>query len=302
MELAARCTAGWRTADWLTAATWAIVVGFASVEMTVLDRSDRVHRTRRRSEARTAAAMGGGALVVGIVYGAVFGSLWRLTAPFAPEGLALFWQRRPLLAVLCAFVAWDFSGWIYHQIGHRTALGRAAHSPHHSGSFFDASLALRLTWMPWYGLLHHPLLALAGFRLELILGCLAVSNLAQALQHSASLPPAPRWLAAVVMTPGAHRHHHGPHGAQRNLGPVLTIWDRLAGTWCAPWVDPCAREPRRPAAELTARSPSRRDVPGRDRPRRDVPRRGAVHIQLAGWRRLWARQVGRDGARAVHHR
>ena len=37
------------------------------------------------------------------------------------------------------------------------------------------------------------------------------------------------------MTPQQHRHHHleaGLHaGATVNLGPVFTVWDRLAGTY-----------------------------------------------------------------------
>ena len=47
-----------------------------------------------------------------------------------------------------------------------------------------------------------------------------------------SLPVAlPRWVAAAVMTPATHRRHHTLDGGATNLGPVLTIWDRLAGTW-----------------------------------------------------------------------
>lgn len=275
VELVSRYTGGWSPTEWLTMATWVIIAAFVTVEMVRICGDDPDRGATVRRDSRTAAAMAAGALVVGVAYGAIFAVLWSIVGGFAPTELVGFWQRHPVPAALCAFVAWDFSGWIYHLIGHRTRFGWAAHSPHHSGSHYDATVALRLTWMPWHGLAHHPLLALAGFRFELILGCLAVSNALQAIQHSSTLPRAPRWLAAVVMTPGAHRHHHGPDGARRNLGPVFTVWDRLAGTWCAPEVDP-APENRQVATHETV-----------------AP--GAVRTQLAGWRQLLANTALHSG-------
>ncbi|MCZ7628117.1 MAG: sterol desaturase family protein [Microthrixaceae bacterium] len=278
-ELLRRCTEGWSPTQWLTTATWIFIAAFVAVEMlgihsTAPDRppvgtaAGPDLRATARREARTALGMVAGALVVGVAYGAVFAALWRSVGAFAPAGLVGFWQRHPVLTALCAFVAWDFSGWIYHVIGHRTRFGWAAHSAHHSGSLYNASLALRLTWMPWHGLLHHPLIALAGFPLEVILGCLAVSSAMQAVQHSSILPIAPRWLTAIVMTPEAHRLHHDPEGAETNLGPVFTVWDRFAGTWYRPDTDPAVRDPWIATPDST------------------TP--GALRVQLAGWRRLIA--------------
>ncbi|MDP9418697.1 MAG: sterol desaturase family protein [Actinomycetota bacterium] len=51
------------------------------------------------------------------------------------------------------------------------------------------------------------------------------------LEHTSLPVRFPRWFAAVVMTPAAHRHHHGRDGGLVNLGPFFTVWDRLAGTW-----------------------------------------------------------------------
>lgn len=276
-ELLGRHTSHWRPTEWLTMATWVFIATFVAVEMAgihsrtpedppVIPAAEPDLLSTSRREVRTAVAMLAGALVVGVAYGAVFAALWRTVGAFAPSTLVVFWRGHPALAAVCAFVVWDFSGWIYHLIGHHTRVGWAAHSVHHSGTLYNASLALRLTWMPWHGLLHHPLIALAGFPLEVILGCLAVSNALQATQHSSTLPRAPRWLAAVVMTPGAHRHHHGPDGAHRNLGPVFTIWDRLAGTWCEPDTDATPPEPWI--------APPQDSTPG------------AVEVELAGWRRL----------------
>ncbi|HUS62824.1 MAG TPA: sterol desaturase family protein, partial [Acidimicrobiales bacterium] len=132
------------------------------------------------------------------------------------------------------FMAWDLSGWIYHLIGHRTRIGWAAHQPHHSGEGYDATLGLRQSWAPFHGLLHHPLLALAGFDLRVVFVCAAVSNCWQVLEHTSLPIRFPHWFEAVVMTPRAHRHHHGRDGGAANLGPFFTIWDRLTGTWIPP--------------------------------------------------------------------
>lgn len=279
-EVVGRFTVGWTATEWLTAATWLCIAAFVAAEMAVLERRDPDGTHMRRKALRTAVTMATGALAVGVLYGALFSYLWSITGHLAPSGARGLWERHPVLAALCAFVAWDFSGWIYHLIGHRSRLGWAAHSPHHSGPRYDASLALRLTWMPWHGLTHHPLLALAGFRFELILGCLAVSNTLQALQHSSTLPEAPRWLAAVVMTPAAHRHHHGPEGAHRNLGPVLTIWDRMAGTWYPP-----TEVPATPHGHDTTSA---------------RPARGAVGTELAGWLEVLRGVRHRAPTRAPH--
>ncbi|MEO5678590.1 MAG: sterol desaturase family protein, partial [Acidimicrobiales bacterium] len=63
--------------------------------------------------------------------------------------------------------------------------------------------------------------------------------------------------------PAAHRHHHARHGRPVNLGPVFTVWDRLAGTWVPP---------DHPAP--TAYGPADR---GSSNP---------LVIELTGWRRL----------------
>src|SRR5205085_6950680 len=99
---------------------------------------------------------------------------------------------------------------------------------------FDATLGLRQSRAPFHGLALQPFLALAGFDLRVIVVCAAVSNCWQVFEHTSLRVPFPRWFAGHVMTPDAHRHHHGRDGGAVNLGPFLTWWDRLAGTWVAP--------------------------------------------------------------------
>ncbi len=232
-------------------------------EVAWLARASGPGRRRVLVSAATASAMAAGALVVSVPYTATFRFLWDALAKVRWEAAASFWQAHPVLGAAVAFVAWDLSGWLYHLIGHRTRIGWAAHQPHHSGPGFDATLGLRQSWTPFHGLLHHPLLALAGFDLRVIFVCAAFSNCWQVLEHTSLPVRFPRWFAAVVMTPAAHRHHHGRGGAAVNLGPFFTIWDRLAGTWVPPdHPAPAAYGPEPPASG------------------------NPLAIQLAGWRHL----------------
>jgi sterol desaturase/sphingolipid hydroxylase (fatty acid hydroxylase superfamily) len=99
--------------------------------------------------------------------------------------------------------------------------------------------------------------------------CAAVSNLWQLLEHLSIEVAWPRWISSFVMTPDAHRQHHarqfGQHQQTVNLGPVFTVWDRMAGTWRRPEVRP--------------------SVYGVD----DNPTANPFSIELAGWKLLFRR-------------
>jgi sterol desaturase/sphingolipid hydroxylase (fatty acid hydroxylase superfamily) len=228
---------------------YALAFALVGAEVAWLARRPGHRRTRVLRSAATATAMAAGALVVGIVYTAALRLLWEAVATFRWEPAAGLWHEQPALGAAVTFVAWDLSGWVYHLIGHRTRVGWAAHQPHHSGEGYDATLGLRQSWAPFHGLVHHPLLALLGFDLRVVFVCAAVSNCWQVLEHTSLPLRFPRWLEAHVMTPAAHRHHHGRDGGAVNLGPFFTWWDRLAGTWVPPDVPaPSAYGPPVPAS------------------------------------------------------
>lgn len=214
--------------------------------------------------------------VVAVVYAAALRVLWDAVTWLRPDGLAELWRQHPVAGAVAAFVAWDLAGWLYHVVGHRTRVGWAAHRPHHTGEHYDLTLGLRQTWLPIHGLAIHPLLAVAGFEFDTVVACAAVSNGWQVLLHTRAAVPVPRWLAAVVMTPATHRHHHRSEGAAVNLGPVLTIWDRLAGTWVAPE----APVPAAYGTGTTSRNPLAIELDGWRALVRDLRPRG----RLAPWR------------------
>lgn len=235
-----------------------------------------VHRVARLP---TVAAMAVGAMVAGGVLGAADRRLWSVWDRVAPDALAAFWARHPLVALPAAFVVWDLAGWCYHWIGHRTRVGWASHRVHHTGATYDMTLVGRQSWLPLPALLVFPVVALVGFPLEIVAVCAAVSKLHQALVHTSMPVRTPRWWAATFMTPATHRRHHALDGGGTNLGPVLTLWDRLAGTW-----DPT------PVADDAAYG-----IEG------EHDDRGAVRSELDDWVRLLSRPTGptRSGTAAT---
>lgn len=234
-----------------TAAVVLIVLAVAAEAMWLGAR----HGVGRLAQHPTAVAMAVGSLVVAPWFLRAYGALWPAVAGWAPVRF-----DHPVAQAVVAFVAWDAAGFAYHWLGHRTRLGWASHQAHHSGNEYDLSLALRQTWLPLPAVVAFPLVAVAGVPLPVALGCAAVSNLWQALVHTAAPVPVPGWVAALVVTPATHRVHHGAGGQAANLGPVLTIWDRLAGTWCpAPEVAPA----------MASATPA-----------------GALAVELRGWRQL----------------
>lgn len=210
---------------------YAIALSLVAAEVAWLARHPGPRRRTVLTSAAVATVMGVVAVVVGFFYNVVLRFLWSAVAALEWEAAGQFWRSHPLVGAVATFIAWDFTGWLYHVIGHRTKIGWAAHRPHHSGTEYDSTLGLRQTWAPFHGLVIHPLLALWGFDLEVVVICAAISNSWQTLEHTSLPIRFPRWFAAVVMTPAAHRHHHGLEGGLVNLGPFFTWWDRLSGTW-----------------------------------------------------------------------
>ena len=253
---------------WAVSVPYAVAFAAVSVEVAwMLWRSGGAW-PQVAARARVGVTMAAGAFVVSALYTSVLRVLWQAVGVAAPHALVGLWWSHPVLGAIAAFIAWDAVGWLYHWVGHCTRIGWAAHQPHHSGDTFDITLGLRQSWAPFHGLAYQPLLALAGFDFRVIAVCAAISNCWQVLEHSSAPIHFPRWAKAWLMTPAAHRHHHGTDAGARNLGPVLTVWDRLAGTW----LDPSAPAPVRYGTVA-----------------RDVT--SALTIESAGWRALLSRAL-----------
>ncbi len=157
---------------------------------------------------------------------------------------APLWLAVPILVVVM-----DGVQYLSHRTAHAFTPLYALHATHHLGGRFRVGLAAhrhpvadcieRLPGIAVLGLLGAEPLAVSA-----TLGVMLVWGL---ITHAHRLEGRfPSWASLVLVTPEVHRQHHDVHEGT-NLGGVLTVWDRVAGTWAEPEtaafadVDPGAR-------------------------------------------------------------
>ena len=173
-----------------------------------------------------------------------------------PVGLFAFAQSRPPGLVsgshlpaavqwLVTFVVLDLWRYWEHRLYHQFSLLWRLHRVHHSDTEIDVTTAER----------HHPIDLLVGtlvlMALTSALGLpaaglaiyLLTATVVSLWSHANLTLPEPldRVLRRVVVTPSLHAVHHSSLQAQTdtNYGSVLTVWDRLFGTYSDPattWV------------------------------------------------------------------
>ena len=182
----------------------------------------------------------------------VFGIDAALGVVLAPMGAALIlgFAGRPAwggvaaiepawLSWLLAFCMLDLTRYLVHRLYHLPGFWRV-HAPHHADTQVDWSTALR----------HHPLevvidlpiyatvLGVAGVS-DTQIAALSLAILAwEVLVHANLHLPrqADRALGMLAFTPALHLAHHSidPSEGNRNFGSVLTLWDRIFGTFLRP--------------------------------------------------------------------
>ena len=141
-------------------------------------------------------------------------------------------------AVVLGVLLLDLIGYLSHRSRHGVRPLWAAHRTHHTDTDVDISTTFR----------HHPLDVVA-LNLSTAAGVAVLGIGADALWVMAILTPlfgvavhgrvrlpaaVERRISLVFQTPGLHRMHHSPHRHQTdsNFGLILTLWDRLGGTYC----------------------------------------------------------------------
>ena len=164
--------------------------------------------------------------------------LIRLALPFQVVNLS----RAPLpdwALALSAFLLLDFFNWLFHWLSHKIPPLWRLHAIHHADEDVTAISTL----------LHHPLETFATSLFILLCGVLfglpllimlvyAIIAVLHAVITHANLRIPSRldgWLRLLVVTPDMHRTHHSVdmREGNSNFGVVLTVWDRLFGTYTA---------------------------------------------------------------------
>lgn len=142
-----------------------------------------------------------------------------------------------MLGLAAGFLLLDLLRYAVHRCMHAVPTFWRFHALHHSDPDVDVTTSLR----------HHPIEyvgASAVYWLAvLVLDIPAVVVLSyglavfasEAIQHGNIRLPArvERWLHGMLVTPDFHRTHHSASldAANSNYGAVLSIWDRLFGTY-----------------------------------------------------------------------
>lgn len=157
------------------------------------------------------------------------------------RGLGLLRVAGAPLAVSLAvtFVALDLTLWAWHRANHRLGPLWRFHRVHHSDVDFDVTTSLRfhagelLMSLP----IKMGVAILLGAPVSAVLLFEVVFGLFNMMVHgNLRLPAAAEAaLAGIVILPAVHRRHHSVESADResNFGTVLSLWDRLFGTWRA---------------------------------------------------------------------
>lgn len=141
---------------------------------------------------------------------------------------------------LLTFLVLDLWRYWEHRLFHAVPMLWRAHLVHHSDTSVDVTTSER----------HHPIESLLGAALLLalvaVLGLLAEAigfyllvAVAVALFSHANLrlpDTLDRWLRFFIVTPALHAVHHSASNARTdsNYSTVLTVWDRLFGTYTDP--------------------------------------------------------------------
>lgn len=206
----------------------------------VADRRAR-RRRARRDNATGATPADGLERVAGI--GAAVGICSAVTLSAATWGCLTsperLWERRRLdlgsgaAAWGLALVGWDFIYYWNHRFMHETRFLWAIHVVHHSSEHYNLAVALRQPVADMLGIfVPQGLLALAGVDPRIIGHSRSINLLYQYWIHTEtirSIGPA----QGILNSPADHRVHHGtaPASIDRNHGGILSIWDRLFGTY-----------------------------------------------------------------------
>lgn len=152
-------------------------------------------------------------------------------------GLVYWFHANTLMIVIISVLALDFSGWLVHFVMHKNRFLWGFHLIHHSDSTVDVTTGLR----------HHPgdsllrgifyilFIFISGAPMYAVMIYQTIVVLSTAFTHANIRLPKKldRVLSFIIVSPDMHKvHHHWKLPfTDSNYGSVLSIWDRLLGTF-----------------------------------------------------------------------
>jgi sterol desaturase/sphingolipid hydroxylase (fatty acid hydroxylase superfamily) len=174
-----------------------------------------------------------------VILGLLFGSITVLVADWTRQnrfGLLNFVSANGPLRFGLALVLLD--GWMYvwHRANHELPLLWRFHRMHHTDRNMDVTTATRFHLGEHLGafLLRLGLIPLLGFEVwNLVIYDTLVIAMTQFHHADISIGSWDRWLRVFIVTPDVHKMHHSHERTETdsNYATVLSVWDRLAGTF-----------------------------------------------------------------------
>lgn len=141
------------------------------------------------------------------------------------------------ISLIFSLLILDFLAYLFHRLFHKVLVLWKLHKLHHSETHLSAITSI----------FHHPLELLLGSLLMLgfcgvlglslwaitLYGLIVVFHAAFCHANFSINPNLSHKLSFFLVTPAFHRIHHSTNFAESNsnFGEVLTIWDRLFGTF-----------------------------------------------------------------------
>lgn len=190
---------------------------------------------------------------------------------FALAYWAIFCERRGvgLLAWLpvegaaktaAGFLLFELGDYARHYAFHKVPLFWRLHRVHHSDPALDATSAFRTHPFENFaqGLVYFAVVAAFGVPLSALLWRTPLLFAALIFQHAHVRLPLwlDRAICVVTPSPRQHRVHHSPDPARAdtNFGVLLTLWDRVLGTYVYPGRDESLRTGLDPPREQSLRA------------------------------------------------
>lgn len=160
---------------------------------------------------------------------------WAFTTHDKP---ALFHVLSPAAAGVLSFLLLDIYRYGWHVMMHMTSIGWRFHRVHHCELTMNISTAYRFHVVEVLASNVPMVFLIWLFGIDLVPYLIYGSLFAavEAFQHSnwALSPKVDKFLRYFIVTPNHHRVHHSEivKETDSNYGSLLTIWDRLFGTFC----------------------------------------------------------------------
>jgi len=161
-------------------------------------------------------------------------SLLLIAADYAHIG-PLDFIPGPIGKVVVSFLFYDMTLYFWHKACHEKNSLWKFHRVHHSDLSVNATTAFRLHFVEvvFTTIVKASLILAVGMGPEYVLANEIMITSCVIFHHADITFRGERWLSKFIIVPKLHRVHHSVKQSDfdRNFGAVLTIWDRIFGTF-----------------------------------------------------------------------